>query len=210
MRYLIDGYNVMYAGGLLGKRLGPRGFHRVRTRFLNDLADRLGPVDAHRTTVVFDASNSPEDAVAQTSHKGLSIIYAVDDENADARIERLIAAHSAPKGLTVVSSDNRVRQAAGRRRARALSADEFWMMLDAMKSRRSNPLAPRSASTSVEPEPEPEKPTRTTEDESAHWLREFGHLDHQPETREALGNHDALLTDEEIAQIEREIERDSS
>ncbi len=60
MRYLIDGYNLMYAGGLLGKKLGPERFRKARLRFLNDLAATLGAIDAHQTTVVFDASDAPE------------------------------------------------------------------------------------------------------------------------------------------------------
>ncbi len=59
MRFLIDGYNLMFALGLLGKRVGPDGFRRVRTRFLNELDDALGAVEAHLTTVVFDASEPP-------------------------------------------------------------------------------------------------------------------------------------------------------
>ena len=46
MRTLIDGYNLMYALGLLGKRHGPDGFRKVRTRFLNDLAGALGAIAA--------------------------------------------------------------------------------------------------------------------------------------------------------------------
>ena len=53
----------------------------------------------------------------------MSIIFALGDENADARIEQLIAAHSAPKSLTVVSTDRRVRQAANRRKARSITSE---------------------------------------------------------------------------------------
>ena len=82
MRFLIDGYNLMYAGGLFERRLGPTGFHRVRTRFLNDLAFALGPVDAHQTTVVFDASSSPGGVPKASTYKGLSLEFAVDQESA--------------------------------------------------------------------------------------------------------------------------------
>src|SRR3954467_12446391 len=104
MRTLIDGYNLMYALGLLGKRLGPDGFRKVRTRFLNDLAAALGAVEAHQTTVVFDAADPPGHLPRESTFKGITVVFAVDDDDADERIERLIAAHSAPKGLTVVSS----------------------------------------------------------------------------------------------------------
>jgi predicted RNA-binding protein with PIN domain len=199
MRYLIDGYNLMYAGGLLGKRRGAEAFRKVRTRFLNDLADALGPLDAHRTMVVFDASDAPEGFAHETSHKGLTVVYAVDDESADERIERLIANHPSPRSLTVVSSDRRVRQAAARRKAAAVTADDFWVTLDARKGR------PRSTPTAAPPE----RAINPSPDEQEDWLRVFGDLDQQPETREALGTDNVpLLTDEEIAEIEREIDRE--
>ena len=38
MRWLIDGYNVMHAGGRLGPKLSREGFRRARRRFLDELA----------------------------------------------------------------------------------------------------------------------------------------------------------------------------
>ena len=46
MRYLIDGYNVMFAGGPVPRRSDPKALRRQRTRFLNELADALGAIDA--------------------------------------------------------------------------------------------------------------------------------------------------------------------
>lgn len=200
MRYLIDGYNLMFAGGLLGKRLGPDGFRRVRTRFLNDLAHALGPLDSSQTTVVFDASTAHGSLDRSTIHLGISVIYAVDNENADERIEELIAADSAPKSLSVVSTDRRIRQAAGRRKALAVTADDFWVELDARKRRRTREVPPVHT----------ESPTERTisAEESAYWLREFRDLDASPETRKALNAEPSYLSDEEIAALEREIERE--
>jgi predicted RNA-binding protein with PIN domain len=202
MRYLIDGYNLMYAGGLLGRKLGPHGFHKVRTRFLNDLAYCLGPVDAHQTTVVFDASDTKDDRPRAVTHKGLSIVFAVGDESADERIEQLLAQHPIPKSLTVISSDRRLVQAATRRRARAVSSEDFWVELDRRKSGNAGTRIP----------PEREKPPRGRDpglNEAEHWQNEFRGLDEEPETREALGGGSTMLTDQEIAEIEREIERES-
>lgn len=202
MRYLIDGYNLMYAGGLLGRRLGSERFRKARTRFLNDLADALGPVDAYQTTVVFDAAAAPEAFPPVSSHQGLTVVYAVDDDSADARIEHLIARHATPKTLTVVSSDRRIRQAAARRKSAAVTAEDFWVTLD---SRRELPRHPRPAP------PVDDRPAdrELSPDETEHWLREFGDLDDRPETREALGTDNIpLLTDSEIAELEREIDRE--
>src|SRR5207302_4663712 len=95
MRTLIDGYNLMHAVGLLGRRFGPDGFRRARLRFLNNLAAALDPVEVHQTTIVFDAAAPPEDAPRQSTYKRLTVLFAVGDENADERIELLIVKDSA-------------------------------------------------------------------------------------------------------------------
>lgn len=197
MRTLIDGYNVMHAGGLMDKKFKPDGFRQARARFLNDLASALGAVDANATTVVFDAASSPPDVPAELRHKGIAVVFAVDDEDADLRIELLIAAHSAPKTLTVVSSDRRIRQAASRRKAITLSADDYWRHIDALKSR------PRTLS------PPPARPAPApllSDRESRYWQHEFRDVIDAPEVHRELNPGSAFLTDEEIAQLEREIE----
>lgn len=200
MRILIDGYNLMYAMGLLGKRLGPDGLRKVRHRFLTDLADALGAVDAYQTTVVFDASAPPGNAPAETSHKGLTVLFASNEASADDRIERLIAAHTSPKSLTVVSSDQRIRQAAARRKAKALTTDEFWTLLESRKRGKPD-----------EPPPARETSERTaglSPQEAAYWLNEFRDLAEEPEVKRALSSDPSLLSDAEIAELEREIARE--
>jgi predicted RNA-binding protein with PIN domain len=197
MRILIDGYNLMYTLGLPGKRHGPDGFRKVRIRFLNDLAAALGAVAAHQTTVVFDASHPPVHLPRESIYKGMTIVYAVDEDSADERIEQLIAAHSSPKLLTVVSTDQRIRQAASRRKARAITADAFWQELE----------APRRA-------PPPPPPTVEEEArlhglspaEAAAWLETFRHVADSPEAREVLDHGDFLPTDDDIARIQREVD----
>ena len=147
MLWLIDGYNLMHAAGAIGaKELGRQAFQRKRRRFLSELADALGIERARETTVVFDANSPPADFPLETSYKGLTLIFALGDENADARIEQLIGQHSAPKSLTVVSSDRRVRQAATRRKARAIKADDFLDLVDRWKAHeRAEKALPKTA-----------------------------------------------------------------
>jgi predicted RNA-binding protein with PIN domain len=130
----------------------------------------------------------------------MTIVYAVDDESADARIEWLIAHHPNPKTLTVVSSDHRIRQAATRRKAQALTAEAFLDQLDAHKHRK-RPEPPRALS--------PEEIARQhglPPEESARWEEAFRDLVDDPATQSALPSNPVYLTDEEIAEIEREIE----
>jgi predicted RNA-binding protein with PIN domain len=202
MRFLIDGYNLMYAAGLLGRQLGPDGFRKVRQRFLNDLAAVLDPVEAHQTTVVFDASAAPPDLPRETSHKGLTVEFAVEDENADARIEWLIAHHATPKTLTVVSSDHRIRQAAHRRKSQEITSEAFLERLDLLKERKK----PRA-----EPPPSPEDLAREhvlSAEESAYWESEFRDVPDDPQMRAQLRDDSPMITDEEIARIKREVERE--
>lgn len=201
MRWLLDGYNVMYARGLLGNApLGPDAFRKARTRFLNDLAAAVGPFEALETTVVFDASINPPDRPDRVTHKGITVVYAVGDESADARIERLIAEHPAPKSLTVVSTDQRLRKAAARRKARTLSADEFLSQIESPRKPASPPPAPKSLP--------PSAPTLTPA-EAAYWLNEFREIEADEQTRSGLGGDLGIPTDAEIAEIEREVERES-
>ena len=198
MRTLIDGYNVMFAAGLLGKTFGPDGFRRVRTRFLNDLASRLGPVESHLTTVVFDAKKVFEGLPSEIRHKGITVCFAVDNPTADERIAELIRSHSDPKHLTVISSDNQVRTAARRRKASSVTADDFLSKLEQAIKKRSE-----AARAEL-----PEKPATVSEAESAFWVREFGEVERSGELKAAFERDAMFPSDEEIAKIEREVERE--
>ena len=146
MLWLIDGYNLMHAAGAIdGREIRRELFERKRRRFLNELADALGPERCQQTTVVLDASTAPADFPLETVYQGLNLIFALGDESADARIETLIAAHSSPKSLTVVSSDRRIRRAAQRRRARTLAADEFLDLLENFQTRTRHEKSSRNA-----------------------------------------------------------------
>jgi predicted RNA-binding protein with PIN domain len=202
MHWLIDGYNMMYAGGRLGPKLSREGFRRARRRFLDELSAALGPHRALQTTVVFDASVHPGDFALDAQYRGLGILFALGDENADARIEQLIAQHARPKMLTVVSSDHRIRQAADRRRAKSLTADQFWEFIDDLKERGRIKLKvhtlPKKPAPSIHAE-------QTTRDETAHWTDTFRDVDLLPEIQESISPNEALLTDADIAEIERQV-----
>ena len=204
MRWLIDGYNVMHAGGRLGPKLGRDGFRRPRRGFLDELANALGPSVAADTTVVLDASVPPGDFPPVSNFRGLSVLFALGDENADARIEVLISEHLNPKSLNVVSSDNRIRLAGPRRRCRSLTAEQFWEVLDRLKEgrgRKETAQVPSNARASA-------VNREGTQDDVSYWLGVFGNLDESPEIRQGFALETPLLTDAQIEEIRREIERE--
>ncbi len=199
MRWLIDGYNVMHAGGRIPQGIQPEQFRRARLRFLNDLADTLGPELARETTIVFDANTRPTDFPLDSLYREIHILFALGDESADERIEKMIARHGTPKTLTVVSTDRRIRQAATRRRAGIMTANAYWRMIDDRRERKPAIKPPR-------PKKPLKIPTVTAEEEAAFWLDAFGELDASPEIQQLSASEETLLTDAEIAQIEREID----
>jgi uncharacterized protein len=204
MRFLIDGYNLMHALGLMGQRFAPTKFHKARQRFLNDLAAALNAEEARQTTVVFDASDPPRDRPSQSVHKGITVIFATKVDSADECIEELIKSSSAPKNLTVVSSDHEIQRAARRRKAKTITSDAFCVELSARRSHKTAAPAPitlRPRETSGEKD----APSSV---EASEWLREFSHLDDDPETKQALGDERPLLSDEDVRRIEREVDNE--
>jgi predicted RNA-binding protein with PIN domain len=206
MLWLIDGYNLMHAVGAISREVCTReAFRRRRRTFLNRLADALGAERASETTVVFDASVPPGDFPLEATYKGMTIVFAVADESADARIEKMIATHSAPKSLSVISSDRRIRQAARRRKARTLAAGDFLDELDRFQSQRS---ATRRMHSAENARPSDDK-TPPAAGDAQYWMEAFANLETAPENDDAFLSSSSLLTDAEIARIEREIDEEN-
>ncbi len=209
MRYLIDGYNVMHALGLMLPRFGPNGLRNARQRFLNQVASAFGPIEAAGITVVFDAQDPPHEAPREAVHKGIRSLFAIDASDADERIEALLEREGTPRTLTVVSSDLRLRRAAIRRGAKSMIADD---LCDMLRTRTRAREARLSAAAGADPapaetgQPPRERPTPSAA-ESREWLAVFGELDRELNSPDAPGVPGRLgLTDAEIRRLQREID----
>ena len=121
-------------------------------------------VDARkRTVVVFDASDAPAGLPRTVDHEGLCVRFASDHEDADSLIEELIIGDSAPRRLTVVSSDHRLQRAARRRRARAVDSQAWYETIVRERSKRRHTRDRTGAKPSGPP----------SADEVDFWLRQF-------------------------------------
>jgi hypothetical protein len=169
MLYLIDGYNLLHAMGLLSKRLGPEGLERARQNLLGVLHGSFAD-ESDRVTIVFDAAKPPPGVPAEMEYHGLHVRFAIGLAAADDLIEQLIRKASAPRNLTVVSDDHRIRDAARRRRCVVSGCGDF---LQALQGRR-KPQAPE----------QPAKPAGTSRQETQHWLEEFADLADDPALKE--------------------------
>jgi predicted RNA-binding protein with PIN domain len=134
---LIDGYNLLNAVGVMPPHDRPAGLEQSRRALLDFLADKLEPREVSRTIVVFDAAGAPPGLPRQVTYRGLLIRFAPRTTDADTLLEELIQADTAPRRLTVVSSDHRVQRAAKRRRARAVDSDVWF--LETLRRHRSHP-----------------------------------------------------------------------
>src|SRR5262249_28988052 len=123
MRYLIDGYNLLHATGHLAGKVGPHGLERARQTLLERLA--AFAKGAGEGTVLFDARKAPRSAEREQVYQGVHVRYALDRE-ADDLIEELIRGDSAPRSLTVVSDDRRLREAARRRHCPTQGCLDFY------------------------------------------------------------------------------------
>jgi predicted RNA-binding protein with PIN domain len=161
MRYLIDGYNLMYALGLVRKDGGRAGWDRARRQLLDWLAEHLGTSAADATIALDAQSARPAPVIAET-YRGLNVIRR-PSRAADDLIEDLVRNERSPEMLTVVSNDARVREAGKRRGCLVQRCEEFVESL----------INPTRAST-VEPRTDDEKAVQPTAQEKVDWLRAFG------------------------------------
>lgn len=180
MSLLIDGYNLLHATGIFGRGPAPGSLQRSRQALLNFLAASLPAEEVARTVVVFDAAEAPPGLPRMVQHGGLTVRYAERDREADDLIEELIKADSAPRKLTVVSSDHRLQRAARRRRATAVDSDVWYAEVRAARQQRVPPgrvppkRVPQSRpSQSRDREGAPDS-APLSEAEVEQWMREFG------------------------------------
>jgi uncharacterized protein len=126
MALIIDGYNLLNAASIVSRGGSRSSLARSRTALLDFLADRLAAADRRTTTVVFDGRHAPPGLEPVVRHRGITVRFARPDREADDVIEELIQRDSAPRRLTVVSSDHRLHRAARRRRAAPVDSDVWF------------------------------------------------------------------------------------
>ena len=160
--FLIDGYNLLFAMGVLNGQVGPQGLEKARGVLLEMLTGLAG-----RATVVFDAARTPRGSQAEQDVHGIKVLFAKDWIEADDLIEAIIAQQINPKYLAVVSNDHRLQRAARRREAQAMGCDEFLDLLE----------RPGEVSQTAAPPPlSRDKEQPLSPEETARWLKEFPDL----------------------------------
>lgn len=163
MPLLIDGYNLLHVTGIVGRGVGKSSLHNSRLALLNFLAATLDPKQRGRTTVVFDARGALRGLPRVVQHCEMTVRFAAQGQSADGLIEELIQTDSAPRRLTVVSSDRRIQRAARRRRAKVIASGVWYAAL----------IRARQQRRQAEQAPEERPPIPLLAEDVNYWLREF-------------------------------------
>jgi predicted RNA-binding protein with PIN domain len=111
--------------------------------------------------IIFDGTG-PRDKSQFDNIANLEVLFAGLGTDADTVIEDKIRANSAPRRLSIISSDRRLRDAARTRKATAVKSEIFWDNLQKQL---------RQKKTVKEPEA---KRSGLTESETRQWLDIFG------------------------------------
>lgn len=152
MPLIIDAYNVLH-------ETMPPALAGLDEARLCVALDRSA-FRAESPVVVCDGRPKPLGVTESPVHS-VELVYSGPNRTADDVIIAMIDAHSAPRRLTVVSSDREIRKAARRRRAVSWTSDEFLTKLvEAMGAKPPTPGKPR--------------PDDMTPEQVDAWLRQFG------------------------------------
>ena len=153
---LIDGYNLLWTVTQTGKTTGlPDDVElcQILGRYLKQIGQS--------GEIIFDGIGPP-DKTGFDNITNLEVFFSGRNSDADTVIEDKIKANSAPKSLTVVSSDRRLRDAAHSRKAASVKSQVFWNDVQKELSKKEKLDEPT------------QKQQGLTEGETQQWLKLFG------------------------------------
>jgi uncharacterized protein len=198
---IIDGYNLLHAAGLARRRYGPGQLERCRAQLLAWLAKHLTDAERERATVVFDAADAPPNLPRQLTAGGMTVRFAMPGKDADDTIEELIAGHSAPRQIRLISSDHRLQRSVQKRRGAFIDSEDFVGELE-----RRGPISEEIESPGPQANSSGEKAGET---ETDRWLREFGEIPQAEEFSADIGPGSSI-TQADVARIQEQVDRQES
>ena len=153
---IIDGHNLLHSIVKLNEDSEPIGDIQLCW-----IVSKYMKAVREKGEIIFDGTG-PRDKSQFDNIANLEVLFAGLGSDADTVIENKIKASTAPKRLSIVSSDRRLRDAARARRATAVKSEVFWDNLQKQLKRK-------------KPVKEPEaKRVGLTESETRQWLEFFG------------------------------------
>lgn len=155
MGVIIDGHNLLRSIQKTDSEqesITAVGLCRFISRYLQ--------LTGEKGEIVFDGTGPP-DKTGFDNIRNLEVFFAGMNSDADTVIEDKIKASTAPKGLTIVSSDRRLRDAAKTRKATVVKSQVFWEGVQKELSRKRRVQEPQA------------KRNGLSESETEQWLKFF-------------------------------------
>lgn len=156
MPIIIDGHNLLHTIRKTDEEL-----QSISDIQLCQVISRYLKLVGEKGEIIFDGSG-PKDKSSFDNISSLEVLFAGQNSDTDTVIEDKLQADSAPKRLTIVSSDRRLRKAAKAKKATPLKSEDFWTALQKEFSRKKRPKEPA------------EKQQGLSESETRQWMRFFG------------------------------------
>jgi len=154
--YIIDGYNLLWCMHKISEYsedISQIELCRLIGRYLKN--------NSSKGQIIFDGIGPP-DRGQFSNIDDIEVIFSGRNTDADGVIEAKIKADTAPKRLTVVSSDRRIRGAAKAGKAASIKSEQFCRTL------LSKPATRAEASEPVQ------KKQGLDEGQTKQWLKYFG------------------------------------
>src|SRR4030043_919911 len=153
---IIDGHNLLHSIVKVGRDSEPTTelqICRIISRYLKMVGET--------GEIVFDGTG-PRDKSQFDNFSNLEVFFSGLGSDADTVIEDKIRANSAPRRLSIVSSDRRLRAAAHTRKATTIKSEVFWDNLQKQLRQKKHIKEPEA------------KRSGLTESDTKQWLDIFG------------------------------------
>ena len=164
--FIIDGHNLLYS---IQKTDACRDVALARLEGSESISDvglcriigRYLKLTGQKGEIIFDGTG-PRDKSGFDNISNLEVFFAGLGTDTDTVIEDKIGANTAPRRLTIVSSDRRLRKAARGRKAISVKSEVFWNNVQNQLSRKKTTKEPAA------------KRRGLSDGETKQWLEYFG------------------------------------
>ena len=154
--FIIDGHNLLH---FIQK--ASEDFGSITDVRLCRVIGRYLKLTGEKGKIIFDGTG-PQDKSGFDNISNLEVFFAGLRRDADTVIEDKIKTSTAPKRLTIVSSDRRLRDAARKRKATVVKSEVFWDNLRKQLARKKTITEPIG------------KRRGLSDGETEQWLKFFG------------------------------------
>ena len=154
--FIIDGHNLLHSIQKTDEGLGS-----ISDVWLCRIIGRYLKLTGQSGEIIFDGTG-PRDKSGFDNISDVEVFFAGLGTDTDTVIEDKIGANTAPRRLTIVSSDRRLRKAARARKAISVKSDVFWNSVQKQLSRKKTTKEPTAKRRGI------------SDGETKQWLEYFG------------------------------------